>query len=213
MPRRKDKLSRRERERLRHRDEILQAARDIVAKKGLEGLTIEEIARKAEFAVGSIYRYFASKEDLLDVLLVDLARPFLEEVEALVAEERPFDETLSHYLEAFATETTAGLPALQLLHALPPGPPEATAASRQGVRETIRRLVEDVRALVAQGQAQGVLAEEDPNLVAVTLVGMCNAFARRAAYGVETDLQAATRIIRRAFLHGFAEPGVSPEAP
>jgi TetR/AcrR family transcriptional regulator len=75
LPRRKTELSRRERERLRHRDEILQAARLIVAKKGIDGLTIEEIARKAEFAVGSIYRYFASKEDLLDVLLVELARP------------------------------------------------------------------------------------------------------------------------------------------
>jgi triphosphoribosyl-dephospho-CoA synthetase len=96
------------------------------------------------------------------------------------------------------------MPALQLLHSLPPGAPEATAASRQHVHETVRRLIEDVRQLVRQGQAQGVLADEDPMLMAVALVGMCTGFARRASYGVETDLEAATRVIHRAFLRGFS---------
>lgn len=205
MPERPKKPTRRERERLRHREEILEAAREVLAKRGLDGLTIEEIAKEAEFAVGSIYRYFGSKEDLLDVLLVDLASPFLEEVEALVVEEVPFEQALERLLVAFATHAAEGMPALQLLHALPSGARVVRVDTRRRLREAGRRYVEDVRALVEQGQAQGVLVAEDPGVMAVCLVGMASIFARRAAYGIETDLDAAMRLVRRAFLDGYRD--------
>ncbi len=43
---------------------ILDAAARVFAKHGLEGATIEMVAREAEVAVGTIYLYFASRDDL-----------------------------------------------------------------------------------------------------------------------------------------------------
>ncbi len=43
---------------------ILDAASRVFAKHGLEGATIEMVAREAEVAVGTIYLYFASRDDL-----------------------------------------------------------------------------------------------------------------------------------------------------
>jgi AcrR family transcriptional regulator len=43
---------------------ILTAAAKVFAKHGLEGATIEMVAREAEVAVGTIYLYYSSRDDL-----------------------------------------------------------------------------------------------------------------------------------------------------
>ena len=47
------------------RNQILDAASRLFARKGYKGATIREIAREAGVAEGTIYNYFASKHDLL----------------------------------------------------------------------------------------------------------------------------------------------------
>lgn len=60
----KKKLSRKEREFLRHRKEIMQAALTLFSEKGFSYVSIQEIAQKAEFAVGTLYKFFPTKESL-----------------------------------------------------------------------------------------------------------------------------------------------------
>jgi AcrR family transcriptional regulator len=57
-------LSRKEREKKARQQEILLAARVLFAEKGFHDTTLEEIAHKAEFAKGTIYNYFANKDEL-----------------------------------------------------------------------------------------------------------------------------------------------------
>lgn len=52
------------RERGARRESILRAAASVFARHGLEGATIEMVAREAEVAVGTIYLYFSSRDDL-----------------------------------------------------------------------------------------------------------------------------------------------------
>jgi len=195
--------SRRERQRRRNREEILEAARQVLELRGLEGLTIEEVARRAEFAVGSIYRYFESKGDLVDMLHVEVLRPFLDEVEAIAAQDGPFEASLTALLEAFASYVTEALPALEIIVGLPPEVVPSSGAARQRLHEASEQLVQDVRRLIVQGQAQGVLVDEDPETMAILLVGMAMVFGRRAARGCPTDLPAAMQVVRRVFLDGF----------
>ena len=56
--------NRRERERERHRGEILDAAEGVFAEKGFGGGTVEDVAVRAEFSVGTLYNYFGKKDDL-----------------------------------------------------------------------------------------------------------------------------------------------------
>jgi len=62
-------VSRRERERQRHREEILAGAERLFAEKGFHATTMEDVAAAAEFAVGTIYNFFASKEQLYHTLI------------------------------------------------------------------------------------------------------------------------------------------------
>ena len=52
---------------------ILAAAARVFARRGLEGATIEMVAREAEVAVGTIYLYFASRDDLFLSLTAERA--------------------------------------------------------------------------------------------------------------------------------------------
>lgn len=54
----------------RNRDRILEAARALVGETGVEA-TMEEIARHAGVAVGTLYRHFPAKEDLVAAVVED----------------------------------------------------------------------------------------------------------------------------------------------
>jgi AcrR family transcriptional regulator len=58
------KPTRKERERARHRSEIIDAAERVFAEKGYERARMSDIADEAEFSVGFLYQTWENKEDL-----------------------------------------------------------------------------------------------------------------------------------------------------
>ncbi len=56
---------RRARERKKRREEILNAAEKVFARKGITSTTIDDIATEAELGKGTLYNYFPSKEAIL----------------------------------------------------------------------------------------------------------------------------------------------------
>ncbi|WP_397581161.1 TetR/AcrR family transcriptional regulator [Sphingorhabdus sp.] len=48
---------------------IIEAATQILADKGWRGLTTNAIAQKAGVSIGSVYEYFANKQEIVDVVL------------------------------------------------------------------------------------------------------------------------------------------------
>jgi AcrR family transcriptional regulator len=59
---------RRQREKHLRRKHILDTARDLLFKKGINATTMNQIARNAELSVGTLYLYFKNKEDLYAAL-------------------------------------------------------------------------------------------------------------------------------------------------
>ena len=64
-----EKISRKEREYLANREEILSSAEKVFAAKGFFPTTMSDIAREAEFGTGTLYKYFKSKEELYFTLI------------------------------------------------------------------------------------------------------------------------------------------------
>ncbi len=60
------------------RDTIVRAAEGVFFEKGLRAATLEEVADKAEVSKGTIYLYFASKEDIYCALITRGLRLLLE---------------------------------------------------------------------------------------------------------------------------------------
>jgi AcrR family transcriptional regulator len=87
---------------------ILTAAAKVFAKHGLEGATIEMVAREAEVAVGTIYLYYSSRDDLYLNLIADRAEQLRAHYLGIFARQlEPLDELkaiasayLDHLLES-----------------------------------------------------------------------------------------------------------------
>ena len=72
------KLSRRQREKLRQRQEILAASLQLFSEKGYHNVSIQEIAERAEFAIGTFYKLFKNKEALYKTLIMEESERFHE---------------------------------------------------------------------------------------------------------------------------------------
>lgn len=74
------------------RQELLDAAAICIAQRGFGGTTIDHIAGQAGLSKGSVYRFFASKDDVLLALLDRLTQEAAEIVEAKIApDQHPLD--------------------------------------------------------------------------------------------------------------------------
>jgi AcrR family transcriptional regulator len=86
--------------------EILAAAHRVFAQKGFQGATIEEVAKTAEVAKGTVYLYYRSKHDLywaaLERGIVDMlekTRASMEAADTTAAKILAFIETKVRYFD------------------------------------------------------------------------------------------------------------------
>ncbi len=130
-----------------NRDRIVAAAREVFAAGGIES-TVEEIARRAGVGMGTLYRRFPTKEDLIDAVLEEAFGEFVSMAEESLAEPDAWTG-FSSFLERALT-----------LHGADRGLKDLVESSQHGLtrsdakRATLRPLI---RQLVERAQAQGTL--------------------------------------------------------
>ncbi|MDP2316935.1 MAG: TetR/AcrR family transcriptional regulator [Pseudomonadota bacterium] len=204
-----DKLPRRERERLRHRQEILDAARKILAVRGIDGITVEQVAREAEFAVGSIYRHFRSKEELIEVLISELAVPLFEELEALPASGLPFEEMLAEFVRTVHDTHIENLPVVRAFLAAPGNLPAIDGEFGERMRTFWQRYFAAFDALLRVGQEAGILTPGDRLPLTLALAGLLESFNKWALLVPNSTIPDAPALICRIFLDGSRARGAS----
>ena len=77
-------LSRKERRFLQDRQLIMDTAARLFPENGYHNVSIHEIAKKAEFAVGTLYKFFNTKDDLYKSIFVDMIRDLISRNMALL---------------------------------------------------------------------------------------------------------------------------------
>jgi AcrR family transcriptional regulator len=134
----------------RNRQRILDAARIVFAERGL-GVSMDEIARHAGVGVGTVYRRFPDKEELIDALFFEGVAEVVGIAHEALAHEDPWDG-LVHFLEGVIEHQSADRGLKELLL--------STSHGRDRVcegRDQIAPLVEEV---VARAKAAGVLRQD-----------------------------------------------------
>jgi len=81
------------------RTAILEATIRVLRERGLSGLKVEEVARRAEVGKGTVYLYFEHKQDLLKALVEHRTMRFYDDAAAITQLELPFAERLQKLLE------------------------------------------------------------------------------------------------------------------
>ena len=90
--------SRRERKKSAARSQILSAAIDLFSRRGLDAVTMDEIATAADVGKGTIYNYFATKEDIVVAFMADLEARLAPRIARFRPGERPVDRALADYI-------------------------------------------------------------------------------------------------------------------
>jgi len=169
--------SRKEREQALRQAIVFEATEAVLAERGFHGASVDEIARRAEISVGTLYNLFGSKENLFASvterrieevrvavrLRVEAAAPGLEKLHAAI--DAIFDDFERHE-QSFRVWVTAthGLD----WNILPQFGERVFAAMRQ--------FTEEFAGLCRRAVREGALPRLDPEMLALTLLGSVNSY-------------------------------------
>jgi len=175
-----EKLSRREREKLRQRGHMLDAALELFAEKGFHNVSMQEIAKRAEFAIGTLYKFFQNKEDLYKALVLEQSDKF--HVTMVKAIEEPGDEIerLRKYIVTKGELFRENLTFIRLYLAENRGASyNLKAGSDDEVRRRYYSFLEKLAAIIESGVKKHRFRNiADPYSLAVALDSTVNAFLR-----------------------------------
>jgi AcrR family transcriptional regulator len=172
------KLPRREREKLRQRQEMLATALDLFSQKGYHNVSMHEIAAQAEFAIGTLYKFFQNKEELYKALLLELCAEFEDSIMRAIEQPQDEAEKLHSYVRAKTEAFRRNLPFIRLYLAESRG---ASFNLKAGLDDEIRKRyyisVENIAAIFASGiKNQRFKKIADPYYLAVALSSVIDAF-------------------------------------
>lgn len=175
---RERQVSRREREKERQRQEMLEAALSLFSEKGYHNVTMHEIAAKADFAIGTLYKFFRNKEDLYKALMLQKSDEFNDAIRRAI--EGPGDEMdkLRGYVKTKGDLFQAHLSAIRLYFMEAHGESfDLMAGLDSEIRKRRRRTQEILASVFAEGiRKKRYKAIADPHALALALDGITTAF-------------------------------------
>ncbi len=149
------------------RERIAAAAHDQVAAGGYASASVHAVAARAGVAVGTVYRYFPSKAELVAEVFRTAAERELAVVEEVTRDSRgPAARRVAAGAEAFCRRALAAptLAYAQLAEPVDPAVESERLRLRRGYRDVFA-------AVLADGVASGELSAHDTTTVAAALVG------------------------------------------
>ena len=150
--------------------EILDAARHLMESRGTEAVTMDEIAAGAGVAKGTIYLYFASKEDLVYTLMSEVGENILKDLTSVLETPDPPVQKLTRILALFLDYVERERFLFPIYARELPAKGQRGAGSR--VRELEEQILGRVTHLFTQGAAQGHFIAADPRLLTFLIRGL-----------------------------------------
>jgi TetR/AcrR family transcriptional regulator of autoinduction and epiphytic fitness len=139
-------------------DAIVQAVNRLLADKGFDAMTVDEVAAKVGIAKASLYKHFSSKEDLAAAAMVRVMRQAQEFFGALSAENSPL-ENLRH-----AVRWTMGVKLAGDMPSLPSqnSSLRATLMANKDYMDGLMEVSDRLGAWIEAAQADGSLSRKLP---------------------------------------------------
>lgn len=203
-------LSRREREKLKRRKEILTAARKVFATKEYDSATMDDIAAEAELSKGAIYLYFQNKADLFlstfemgmeelytltQNVLKDNSGDYLKGIENFIKLQIDFCEENMDMFHIISSEK-----AHFEIHS---GKPECMVF-KQRVMQSVQKIISELSSYISEGIKKGVFKEVDPEDAAYVLLSAVHGLAVRAVSEQKSSrIKDKTNTILTIFISGL----------
>lgn len=197
------RLPRRQRERLQRRADILHAAEGVFAEKGFHAASIEEIARTAEYATGTVYLYFQDKEALYIELFEEKIRALGIAIQKRIDPLKDPRDALSQLVQARMAYFDQNRPFFSIYAREGMNLFENRDDRWSGVVRLYEEYLGTLTRLIRSGQRKRVLRKGKPREFALALSGMMMQLTRDWLRSQDNSpLTARTRFILDLFLHG-----------
>jgi TetR/AcrR family transcriptional regulator len=202
-----ERLPRRERENLRQRGEILDAALRLFSEKGYHNVSMHEIAKEAEFGIGTMYKYFVNKKDLYKVLIMGTSQKWHHAVMQALGQERNPLRAIQRYITVHRELFSSNLPVVRLYYTDTRG---ACFNIEAGFDQDLLKLrderIEKLVSVFEIGIKENVFRGHDPYHMALALHGIIDAFLFRmmedsARFQKRDELSDAAEIFLRGVLN------------
>jgi TetR/AcrR family transcriptional regulator len=171
------KMPRREREKLRQRKEMLAAALGLFSEKGYHNVSMHEIAQKAEFAIGTLYKFFKNKEDLYKALMLEQANKYDDELTKTLKEPDDEIEKLRNYVKAKGELFRANVSMIRLYFAETRGASFNVMVLDSKIRQQYYRFLQTLASVFERGMRRKCFKKiADPYHLAIALESLTNGF-------------------------------------
>jgi AcrR family transcriptional regulator len=167
------------------RDAILEAALDEFSAKGFASARLEDVAKRAGIAKGTIYLYFADKESLFQELIRAKMVPVVGSLELALATGLPLRTIVEQAVEIFVREVY-GTRRREVIRLLISEGPRFPAVAEFYYREVLSRLLKALRGMLRNAHERGELASDAlvrfpmllgaPGIIAIVWSGLFERF-------------------------------------
>lgn len=152
------------------RPQLVAVARSVFANRGVDGVSLREVAELAGIRKASLLHHFESKQDLYSAVLEDTLAKMLELIGAARLDEGDFLERLDRLgtlvTEYFATNPeTARLLVRELIG-------EGAYLDDPKGRQRVQEVLELTAAFLEAGMGAGAFGRSDPRQLALSIAGL-----------------------------------------
>ncbi|MFL5841914.1 MAG: TetR/AcrR family transcriptional regulator [Thermoleophilaceae bacterium] len=147
-----------------NRDRLIEAAREVFAEHGPD-VKVEEIARRAGVGVGTLYRRFPGKEQLVSAILEERVAELIRLLAGEPADTDPFT-ALGNFLEAVVRMQAEDRGVLRLM---------AQSLGPAAYPDNVEEVYDAVWQLIRRGQRSGLIRPDVKKQDVPTLLRMANA--------------------------------------
>ena len=187
---------------------ILDLAAEQIRKHGLERTTVVAIAREAAMSHGNVYRYFPSKEALVDAVTAQWLKPIEAGIRDICDAPDPAFDKLERLLtavhRAYRMKLESDPKVFDLFVA-------ATTEGRVVARKHRLRVQSEVQKVIEDGMASGAFTAGDLRRTLALTFDVCHRFFNPASVRMDLEVSRAqienrfervVRLLRRALTSG-----------
>jgi len=167
------------------RDAILDAALNEFSARGFSATRLDDVAKHAGVAKGTIYLHFKDKESLFQELIRSKMIPVVGALEATFAADLPLHRVVDKAIDLFVREVY-GSHRKDLIRLIISEGPRFPALAEFYYREVLSRILKSVRGLLRRALERGELADDTlirfpqllgaPGIIAIIWSGLFDRF-------------------------------------
>ena len=144
-------------------DAIIEVVNHLLAEKGFEAMTVDEVAAQVGIAKASLYKHFPSKEDLAAAAMVRVMRKAQAYLQALPAEATPLEQLRAVVRWTMELKLAGGMPSLPSQNSSL----RATLIANPDYMNGLIEVSDQLGAWIEEAQAQGRI---NPALPAIAVL-------------------------------------------